>query len=237
MGIKAFIKRKVNRLISGYRYDSQSYIAHLRSIGMRIGEGTRIFAPKTVIIDEQTPYMIEIGDNVQITAGVTILTHGFDWSVLKGVYGDVLGSRGKVTIGNNCFIGMHTTILKGVTVGNNVIIGANSVVTKDIPDNSVAVGNPARVVMSLEDYYEKRKKAQIEEASALVREYRKVYGCDPSEADLSEFFWLFTDDDRELDESWKYQMSQAGNLSQSVEKLKKNKKSFENMRAFLDSVK
>ena len=62
---------------------------------------------------------------MEIIRGVTILTHGYDWSVLKGVYGGILGSVGKVTIGNNCFIGMNATILIGVTIGYNVIIGAN----------------------------------------------------------------------------------------------------------------
>ena len=87
------------------------------------------------------PWLIDIGKNVKITEGVTILTHGFDWSVLKGVYGDILGSSGGVKIGDNVFIGMQTTILKGVHIGNNVIIGANSLVNKDIPDNCVAAGN------------------------------------------------------------------------------------------------
>ena len=97
----------------------------------------KIFDPTTVFLDHTRPWMIEIGKNVKITRGVTILTHGFDWSVLKGKYGNVLGSCGKVTIGDNCFIGMHSTILKGVTIGDNVIIGANSLVNHDIPSNSV----------------------------------------------------------------------------------------------------
>jgi UDP-3-O-[3-hydroxymyristoyl] glucosamine N-acyltransferase len=180
--------------------------------------------------------MLEIGKNVQITAGVTILTHGFDWAVLKGCYGEVLGSRGKVTIGDNVFIGTNSTILKGVTIGNNVIIAACSVVTKDIPDNCVAVGSPARPVMSLEEYYEKRKAAQYDEAAELVREYRRAFGKDPSADDLSEFFWLFTDSAENLPESWKYQLRQAGNYEESIEKLKKNKKMFDSMQAFLDSV-
>lgn len=50
-----------------------------------------------------------------------------------------------VTIGDNVWIGGSTTILPGVTIGNNVVIGAGSVVVKDLPDNVVAVGNPARV--------------------------------------------------------------------------------------------
>lgn len=116
---------------------SNTYIKAMRKKGMRIGEGTTIFDPTTVFLDHTRPWMIEIGKNVKITRGVTILTHGFDWSVLKGKYGNVLGSCGKVTIGDNCFIGMHSTILKGVTIGDNVIIGANSLVNHDIPSNSV----------------------------------------------------------------------------------------------------
>ena len=54
-----------------------------------------------------------------------------------------------VTIGDNCWIGGSSTILPGVTIGDNVTIGAGSVVVKDIPSNSVAVGNPARVVRTI----------------------------------------------------------------------------------------
>lgn len=54
-----------------------------------------------------------------------------------------------VTIGDNVWIGGGVTICPGVTIGNNVTVGAGSIVVKDIPDNSVAVGNPARVVKTL----------------------------------------------------------------------------------------
>ena len=56
---------------------------------------------------------------------------------------------GKITLKNNCRIGSHTTILPGVTVGKNSIIGAHSLVNKNIPDNVVAFGIPARVVRKL----------------------------------------------------------------------------------------
>lgn len=109
--------------------NAASYIPYLRSKGMRIGEGTKLFAnPKNVFIDPTRPWLIDIGKDVQITNGVKILTHGYDWSVIKGKYGEVLGSAGKVTIGNNCFIGMNSIILKGSTIGDNVIIGAGSIV-------------------------------------------------------------------------------------------------------------
>lgn len=170
------IKKIIRKLLCGPKADSESYIAHLRSLGMRIGENTRIVVPTKSTIDITRPFLINIGNNVIITEGVTILTHGYDFSVLKQVYGDILGSSGEVLIGNNVFIGMHTTILKGVRVGNNVIIGANSLVNKDIPDNVVAAGNPCKVIMSLDEYHQKRKDAQLKEAAELVNAYRKRYG-------------------------------------------------------------
>ena len=58
-----------------------------------------------------------------------------------------------MVIGNNVFIGMKSTILKGVHIGDNVIIGANSLVNKDIPDNCVEAGNPCLVIVGLEEYH------------------------------------------------------------------------------------
>ena len=88
------IKDIFKRLKYGVRYNSASYIKYLRKIGITIGERTTIYDPKSTIIDETRPWMIRIGNDVQIAAGVTILTHGYDWAVLKGVYGEILGSAG-----------------------------------------------------------------------------------------------------------------------------------------------
>ena len=126
-------------------------------------------------------------------------------------YMEKLSAHRGVSIGNNVFIGMHSTILKGVHIGNNVIIGANSLVNKDIPDNCVAAGNPCKVIMSLEEYYEKRKAAQVKEASELVRLYRERYGKEPDEKALHEFFWLFSDNPDKLPEIWKSMNRLCGN--------------------------
>ena len=66
----------------------------MRQRGANIGERVKIYVPRNTTIDMTRPWLIDIGDDVQITEGVTILTHGYDWSVLKGVYGEVLGSSG-----------------------------------------------------------------------------------------------------------------------------------------------
>lgn len=154
------IKEIVKKILYREKADSNSYEKHLRKLGVRIGDRTVIYVPTKTCIDITRPWLIEIGNDVKITEGVTILTHGYDWSVLQNVYGEILGSAGKVKIGNNVFIGMKTTILKNVEIGNDVIIEANSLVNKNIPSNVVVAGNPARIIMSIDEYYQKRKLMQ-----------------------------------------------------------------------------
>jgi len=241
MIIKKFgrdIKKRIRKFLGIHdRQTSEEFCKWLREMGCTIGERVIFFDPQTTVVDVTRPWMIEIGNDVQIPFGVSILTHGYDWAVLKGKYGDILGSAGKVKIGNNVFIGVNSTILKGVTIGNNVIIGACSLVTHDIPDNVVACGNPCRVIMSLSDYYEKRQKSQIDEASSIVKEYRKHYGRDPSDDELSEFFWIFTRENRLDIESYQKQMHNVGNYEESCKRLLEHEPDYESKEDFLKSVK
>lgn len=221
--IKNILFEFINRKLYGFQRSSDAYITWLRERGASIGERVTIFDPKSVLIDVTRPYMLEIGDDVQITRGVTILTHGYDWAVLKKVYGDILGSCGSVKIGSNVFIGMHTTILKGVTIGENVIIGANSLINRDLAENSVYAGNPVKFIMTLDDYYEKRKKAQLSEASEQVIQYEKRCNMRPDKQVLREFFFLFEEyDDRinggKLDEEYERMLSFTGNYDESKER-------------------
>ena len=230
------IKKMIRKLIFGYRCDSDTYLAHLRASGMRIGERVRVFEANKTYIDETRPFLVEIGDDVQITRGVTVLTHGYDWSVLKGVYGDVLGSAGRVKIGNNVFIGMNTMILKGVTIGNNVIIGAESLVNKDVPDNVVVAGNPARVICTVEQYHEKRKKAQLAEAKEVYDNYVMSYGKEPDESVFSEFFYLFHPRDKALPVVFERKMRTLGNYEFSMAQFRASKPEFDGFEKFLNHM-
>ncbi len=89
------LKDVIRKFAYGPKTDASSYVAYLRSLGMVIGENTTIYVPTKCQIDTTRPWMIEIGRNVSITEGVTILTYGYDGSVFKGKYGDVLGSAGR----------------------------------------------------------------------------------------------------------------------------------------------
>lgn len=186
------LKKLIKRLLYGHRCDSETFIRYLRKKGCIVGKNTTFYSASDTIVDMTRPFMIEIGDNVEITAGCTILTHGYDWSVLKGVYGDVLGSSGKVVIGNNVFIGVNSTILKGTHIGNNVIVGANTLVNRNIPDNVVVAGNPVRIICSVEEYYKKRQSKQLEEAVELYWGYCTRYQTEKPPVEIfREFFWLF----------------------------------------------
>ena len=66
-----------------------------------------------------------------------------------------------IIIGNDVYIGVRTLIMPGVRIGNRVVIGAGSIVTRDIPDNSVAVGVPARVIKSVDAYLQQMKKKSL----------------------------------------------------------------------------
>ena len=105
-----------------------------------------------VIIDPSHCWHITIGNNVTLAPRVHILAHDASTKVFLD-YTRV----SNVTIGDNVFVGAGTIVLPGVSIGNNVVIGAGSVVSRDIPDNCVAVGNPARVVKSLDEYLNKEK--------------------------------------------------------------------------------
>jgi len=88
---------------------------------------------------------ISIGDNTMIGQGVTIVTLNHDLNPKTRIN----ANPKQVKIGKNVWIGASSTILPGVSIGNNAIIGAGSVVTKNIPPNTVAVGNPAKVIKKL----------------------------------------------------------------------------------------
>lgn len=123
--------------------------------GMKIGANCNIYSWDT--IDGGLPRLITIGDNVTISTNVTILTHDASTNIVG------CGTKlGKVTIGNNVFIGTGTIILCNVKIGNNVIVGAGSVVTRNLQDNGVYSGVPAKYICSIEDYREKYEKLREE---------------------------------------------------------------------------
>ena len=146
-----------------YRLRGEYTTEKLISMGMTVGKNFKRL--NGVILDPGHCWLIEIGDNVTLAPRVHVLCH--DASTKQFLDYTKIG---RVTIGDNVFIGAESVILPGVTVGNNVIIGANSTVTHDIPENSVAVGSPARVICSLDEYLAKER-VRMETAPCYGEDY------------------------------------------------------------------
>lgn len=143
------MKKIINRIrFLLYRLFS-SPISACKKNGMKIGKNCSI---ATWSIYPEA-YLIEIGNHVQITSGVHLFTHGGGWVLREKIPN--FDSFGKVIIGNNVYIGNNALIMPGITIGSNVVIGAGSVVTKNVPDNVVIAGNPAKIIKTIDDYYKK----------------------------------------------------------------------------------
>lgn len=121
-----------------------TYLHRLR--GVKIGRGSKI--TRTVQIDDSHPHLVEIGDNVWITAGTIIICHQYDLSYYKvgNPVMDCPVKTAKVVIQNGAQIGVGAIIMPGVTIGEGSVIGAGSVVTRSIPPYCLAVGTPAKVI-------------------------------------------------------------------------------------------
>lgn len=230
------LKQLVLQLVYGHKSSSEQYVSWLRSQGMHIGQHVHLYTPWSIKIDTQRPWMIEIGDNVHITADCSILQHDYSWAVIQRLTGEVLGSCGTVRIGNNVFVGQKSLILKGAEIGDNTIIGAGSVVTGRLDGNAVYAGAPAKKISSLEAYIDKRRKLQLNEAVLLVREYEQTYGKQPPKKLLREFFWLFEPRNTQLDEVFQKVFQLDNNTERSQQAFVQSEPMFSSYEAFLKYV-
>ena len=142
--IVKFLRNALNRL------RGEVSTEWLAARGMKVGKN---FARQTgVILDPHHCELITLGDDVTIAPRAYILCHDASTQIFLG-----RTKTAPVTIGDRVFIGAGAMIMPGVTIGSDVVIGAGSLVTKSIPSNSLAVGHPARVVGTLDQYLKKCK--------------------------------------------------------------------------------
>ncbi|MEA3573931.1 acyltransferase [Peribacillus frigoritolerans] len=171
MKVVRFIKKILKVTERGYikqlaHIDSnlytRQYTNHLKKYGMDI-EGLPRYIATTAMFDGNDYSIIHLGKGCVVSSEVQLLTH--DYSIARGLqaigknnsdpFRDELFLKG-IHIGANSFVGARSTLLPGTHIGDNVIIGACSVVKGNIPDDSIVVGNPARVIANTKEWAEKK---------------------------------------------------------------------------------
>lgn len=129
--------------------------------GVQIGDNCEVFPD---IVWGSEPYLISLGNGVRVTNGVKFVTHdGGIWTLrrMKLVPEDAC-VYGPIRIGNNVHIGWNVIVMPNVSIGDNVVVGCGAIVTKDVPNNSVVVGVPARVIKSIDEYKEKLDEVYVQ---------------------------------------------------------------------------
>jgi maltose O-acetyltransferase len=132
-------------------YRKNSYLTNLVKNGLTLGKNVQIEGD--FFFDPSHCFLITIEDDCALAPGVRFIAH--DGSLFQNIG---VTRIGKITLKKNTVLGDSVIVLPGVTIGPNCIVGAGSVVTKTIPPNSVAVGNPAKVLCTLEELLDKHKK-------------------------------------------------------------------------------
>lgn len=168
------IRKAVYRKLYEYRLVSAATIG--KKIGAKIGNKCRVLDDPFNVFGTE-PYLVSIGNHVELTHGVRLVTHDGSVWVLRELYSECrkIDRFGKIVIGDNVFLGVGTIVLPGVTIGNNVIVGAGSVVTKDIADNKVYAGVPARPINNIEEFRKKVIGSGVDESKEMSNKEKERY--------------------------------------------------------------
>lgn len=147
------VKTIVNLIVDKYKKRFSDRIDYSRKAGVTIGDGCKL---NDIPSWGSEPWLIEIGNHVEVSSAVTFITHdGATWVFRdQEKYKEVI-KYGKIIIHDNCFIGMKSMVMPNVEIGPNAIVGAGSLVTKNVPEGCVFAGVPARYICTVKEYADK----------------------------------------------------------------------------------
>jgi len=145
---------------------------YFRKQGITIGNNCHIYS--NILSSE--PYLISIGDNVTFSNDVQLINH--DNSICK-IFPDKTDIFGRITIGNNCFIGARTILLYGVTLADDIIVAAGSVVTRSFSESGIIIGgNPAKKIGNWDTFAKKVSPYALNIEGLSPSEKKQLILCD-----------------------------------------------------------
>lgn len=144
---------KLFRILFEAVYAKFDHTGYAKYKGVTFGENFHIYGNPYSMFGTE-PWCIKFGNNVHITRDVMFITHDGGTLLFRDRIPDLEITK-SIIAGDNVYIGARSMIMPGVRIGNNVIIAAGSIVTKDIPNNSVYGGCPAKFIKPISDYFEK----------------------------------------------------------------------------------
>lgn len=145
------VTRIKQKFIRDRKKRNEAMVKYFRRGGVKIGNNCCILSD----LDKSDKEMITIGDNVTVSSYVLFVTHDHSIYHIRGEGNDL---RGRIKIGNNCFIGERALIMYGVTLADNIIVASGAVVTKSFPQSNVIIGgNPAKIIGYWSDFERKYK--------------------------------------------------------------------------------
>lgn len=154
-----FLKSVVRAIIERI-YAARQPIDFVRSLGVKVGENVRFYGVNRNMFGSE-PWLISIGNNCYITAGVKFINHDGGTLILRKEVPN-LEWTAPIEIGNDVYIGVESIILPNVKIGNRCIIGAGSIVSRSVPDNCVYAGVPAKFICTTDEYLEKMKQKSLQ---------------------------------------------------------------------------
>ncbi len=172
-------KRLFERLVSFCWRFFASPEKYARKLGVKIGDYCFVSTRKW----PSEPYLITVGNHVQITRDVSIFTHGGGNAIRKEHPN--FDAFGKVVIEDWAYIGACSIIMPGVTIGEGALVAAGSVVTKSVPPHTVVGGNPARVLCTTKEYYQKNARYDVRTKQLSKAEKKRILLSLPEEKFIS----------------------------------------------------
>jgi len=137
-----------------------NHVGYARWIGVNIlGSDIHIYGNPFSMFGTE-PWIITLGNHVHITRDVLFVTHDGGTLLFRHLIPD-LEVTAPIVVGNYVYIGVRSMIMPGVTIGDNCVIAAGSVVAKDIPDNSVVAGVPAKTIKTTDEYLKGLKERSL----------------------------------------------------------------------------